>query len=466
MTRRKQVVAQHEVPQQTEIKLIPKQAEAYELLTDMGNGVSEVLYGGGARGGKSLLGCLWQILNRFEYPGSVGMIGREDFVTLQHTTLVNFWEALGMLPQWYRSQVRYVAGTDNTVYFDNGSKIYFCYFKYKPSDPNFDRFGSYNITDLFIDECQEVAEKCIDVLRGRFSLLRGTKSDGSIWKVAPKALYTCNPSRGWNYTLFYKPWKEGRLASYRRFIQSLPADNPYVRQDYIDHLMRSDKVTVQRLVHGNFEYDDDPSTLIDYDAIEDLFVDIPKHLTGIKTGSADIATKGHDRFIGGDWTGNVVRIAIDESYSPGKKVEEDIRAMMKEGKIPPHMMIVDADGAGNFLESYIPGIKEFHGNGRPADPRYTNIRSECYFRLADYVNKRLMKIICTAEQREKIKEELAVIRQMHIDEDTKKKTIISKDEMKKLLGRSPDYADMLMMGMWFRRSARTTGIRARVHKNI
>ena len=43
-----------------DIKLIPKQMEAYQYLTDMNNGVSEVLFGGGSRGGKSWLGCLWQ----------------------------------------------------------------------------------------------------------------------------------------------------------------------------------------------------------------------------------------------------------------------------------------------------------------------------------------------------------------------------------------------------------------------
>ena len=35
-----------------------------------------------------------------------------------------------------------------------------------------------------------------------------------------------------------------------------------------------------------------------------------------------------------------------------------------------------------------------------------------------------------------------------IDNDTSRKNIIPKDKMKQMLGRSPDYLDMLIMGMY------------------
>lgn len=448
-----------------EIRLIPKQLEAYKALTDMDNGISEVLFGGGARGGKSYLGCLWQILSRLKYPRSAGMIGRYDFVTLQNTTLVTFFEVLASLPEYYQKQIHYKASVPPVVEFANGSVIYIVYFKDRSKDPNFDRFGSYAITDLFIDESQEISAKLISVLRGRFSLLRGQNADGTMWQTKPKALYTCNPSRGWNYTDFYRPYREGTLVPYRKFIQSLPADNPHVTQDYIDNLMRADKVTVQRLVYGNFEYDDDPSTLCDYDAISELFTNKRIQPVGRKSISADIATKGHDKFIVGSWHGNVVYIAADKAFSPGKEIETEIRRVQAQENVPSRYIIVDSDGVGNFLSSYMPGIREFHGGARPADTKYANLRSECYFKLADMINNRRLRIVCTPEQRELIKEELAVIRQAFIDNDTKKKTIISKEEMKKLLGRSPDYADMLMMGMWFRRANITAGAKLKVFHN-
>ncbi len=234
-------------------------------------------------------------------------------------------------------------------------------------------------------------------------------------------------------------------------------DSPYVDQAYIDNLLRADKITVQRLYFGNFEYDDDPSTLCDYDAIRDLFTNDFIKAEGAKSLSADIAGKGHDRFIAGSWTGNVCRIAIDKDYSPGKEVETDLKNLMISDRIPRSLTIVDADGIGSFLESYLNGIKEFHANGKPIDSRYDNVKSECAFKLAELINKRAIKIICNDEQRERIMDELGALKQANIDSDTSKFSIIKKEQMKVILGHSPDYLDMLIMSMWFRRGKPTAG---------
>ena len=124
--------------------------------------------------------------------------------------------------------------------------------------------------------------------------------------------------------------------------------------------------------------------------------------------------------------------------------------------------MVDADGIGSFLESYLEGIKEFHGGGRPLDQRYANLRSECYFKLAEMINNRKIKIQCTAEQRERIMDELGALKQLDIDNDTRKKTVITKETMKVILGHSPDYMDALMMAMFFRRTKPTQGARVKV----
>ena len=46
-------------------------------------------------------------------------------------------------------------------------------------------------------------------------------------------------------------------------------------------------------------------------------------------------------------------------------------------------------------------------------------------------------------------EELEIIKRDKLDKDTQKLSIVPKDTMKQLLGRSPDYADALMMRMWY-----------------
>ncbi|MBR1526417.1 MAG: hypothetical protein IJ640_07140, partial [Prevotella sp.] len=139
------------------------------------------------------------------------------------------------------------------------------------------------------------------------------------------------------------------------------------------------------------------------------------------------------------------------------------KKLMIKDKIPRTLTVVDADGVGSFLESYLEGIKEFHGGWKPQDPRYQNLRAECYFKLAELINARKLRVICTDEQREHIMDELGALKQAHIDNDVGKKDVIKKDEWKALLGgKSPDYSDMLMMAMIFRRTKATAGAQASV----
>lgn len=131
-------------------------------------------------------------------------------------------------------------------------------------------------------------------------------------------------------------------------------------------------------------------------------------------------------------------------------IETDLKNLMMEYKISRSLTIVDSDGLGAYLESYLNGIKEFHGGTRPINPEFDNLKSECAFKLAELINNRKLLVICTDEQKERIKKELGVLKQDHIDADTKKKGIISKEKMKEILGHSPDYLDMLIMAMFFR----------------
>ena len=444
------------------MKIFKQQAEALRYLSEDNTEVSEVLYGGGARGGKSWLGCLWQLTRRLSLPGSVGLIAREELSKLRDTTLVTFFKvtkALHLEDAYTFNSGRLIAN------FRNGSTIYFREIKWLPSDPEFDRLGSYDLTDALLDEAQQIRQKAISVLRGRFSVLSGDNPDGTKWHTIPKALYTCNPKKNWIYADFYKPDKLGTLPNYRKFIRSLPVDNPHVDPAYIDNLLRADPVTVQRLYFGNFDYDDDPSALCSFDAISDLFTNDHVEEVGAKSMSADIAGKGRDRFVGYTAIGNVFRVSIDMAYSPGKLVETALKNQMIRDGVPRSLTIVDADGIGSFLESYLNGIKEFHGNSKPMDDRYDNLKSECAFKLAELINRRAIKIICTPEQREKIMEELSVLKQANIDNDTGKFSIIKKEMMKLLLGRSPDYLDGLIMAMYWRRGKPSAGPQATVQRH-
>lgn len=98
------------------VEVFDKQAQALEYLSENNEEVTEVLYGGGARGGKTFLGCLWQVVRRINMPGSVGLVCREESVKLKDTTIVTFFEVLSLLH--YTSAVDYNA-TRLTATFSN-----------------------------------------------------------------------------------------------------------------------------------------------------------------------------------------------------------------------------------------------------------------------------------------------------------------------------------------------------------
>ena len=416
-----------------------KQRLAYNYLRD--DVTKFICYGGAGGGGKSWLGCEWLMQCCHFLPGTRWFAGRNNLKDSRASISVTFVK----VAQWHGYGAYRL--TNDGVEFENGSEIIFLDLTYYPvKDPMYERFGSLEFTGGWIEEAGQVNGLAFSVLQTRIGRHMNDK-----YGIQGKILITCNPKKNWLYDLFYKPWKENTLKDGYAFVQALVQDNPFATEDYINTLRNTnDKVTKERLYFGNWEYDDDPAVLCGYDAICDLFTNEHIKPSGESSGSADLAMKGRDRFVAGHWKGNVCYIKIDQSYSEGKTIEADLKRMMIECSIPRSMMVADSDGLGAYLESYLNGIREFHGGNRPINPEFDNLKSECAFKLAEMINNRLIRIVCNDAQRERIKKELSVLKQDHIDADTRKKGIISKEKMKEILGHSPDYLDMLIMAMIFR----------------
>jgi phage terminase large subunit len=422
------------------MKLTKKQTKALDYLEDQET--NELLFGGGAGGAKSVLGCYWILKSSLKYPGTRWVIGRAVLKTLKETTLNTLW--------WVCSQQNVRPGVHFQYYenkglirFPNGSEILLKDLESYPSDPNFDELGSLEITGAFVDECNQIVQKAWDILKSR---IRYRLDE---YGIVPKILGTCNPAKNWVYSRFYSPYKLGTLKPSQKFIQSLLNDNPNISKHYYANLQALDRNSKERLLFGNWEYSDDPTELCEYDAIQDLFTN--DHVEpGIAYISADLAMKGRDRFIVGLWEGYICSIPIDKLQSSGKEIETDIKNTMLKGMVGHSRTVVDSDGMGSYLESYLTGIKEFHGGARAYDHKeYGNLKSECAYKLAELVNKRQIKIKCNPDQKERIIEELGVLKADDVDADEKKKRIIKKEVMKEILGRSPDYLDMLIMRMLF-----------------
>ena len=418
-----------------------KQVRAMQLLSD--NETTFVGYGGSARSGKSIIETTAIIFDCLAYPGIAWGLARKELTVLKKTVLITLFKQLefyGLTSEDYHHN-----STSNRIKFNNKFEVFLIDTAYKPSDPLNTRFGGFELTRVAIDESNETDVSVIIKLFER----TGWRLNDT-YNLKRKQFECFNPAKNHVYSRFYKPFRDNNEDLYKKFIPALPGDNPHPSvQEWIDDILKTgDQITIQRQIYGNFDYDDDPSLLVDYDAVCDMFTNT--HVNGgLKRISADLAMQGRDRFVAGEWDGNICKVAIDKEKATGKEIETDLNYLKTKKRIGNTNIIADSDGLGNYLESYIRNITQFRGGARASNPDvYYNLKSECAWNLAKAINTRDIYIICSKEQEDRIKEEVSIcLKRSNIDNDLQKKRIIPKEKMKEFLGRSPDYLDMLLMGM-------------------
>ena len=133
---------------------------------------------------------------------------------------------------------------------------------------------------------------------------------------------------------------------------------------------------------------------------------------------------------------------------------------MAENGVGRSQTVADSDGIGAYLESYLDGIRTFHGGARAFDAEmYASLKDECAYKLAEVINTRELQVVCSEGQKNRLLEELPMLMCANVDDDRGKKRIISKEVMKEKLQRSPDILDMLIMGMYLDIKPSATGMR-------
>lgn len=422
------------------IKLTSKQIEAINFLYD--DSTTEILYGGSAGSGKSFLGCLWIISSALKYKNTRWLIGRKNITTLKLTTLKTFFEVAKLFKLEADSGYNYNQSS-NLITLKNGSEIILKDLDYYPSDPNFDNLGSLEITGAFIDEIPQISEKAKNMVASRIRF----KLDE--YKLIPKLFMSCNPSKTWLYEKFYKKWEEGKLPDYQKFIPALPTDNPFISVHYINQLGKLDEQSKQRLLFGNWNYSSE-NVLFQFDNILNSFT-IIKNQENKKYLTIDVARK-NDKSVVFVWDGLNIIDGFWTNHTNFLIQIDRIKNLISKYNINKDNILVDSDGIGSPLNDLIGTTKEFHNNAKPLnDENYNNIKSQLYFKLADKINNNEIKInveLFSNEEQFQLITELENHKQDDIDSDGKVK-ITPKDKIKQLIGRSPDFADAMMMRMYF-----------------
>jgi len=416
------------------LELTLKQKQAIEYLTDP---TTDYLgYGGAAGGGKSVLGCYWDMQMGYYAPGSKFFIGRDSLKDTRASVLHTWAQVASM---FNFTDYKF---DENGISFKNGSNIELldCSF-YPYKDPLFERFGSKEYTCGWIEEASQVHYQAFEVLKTRVGRWRNDE-----FNIKAKILCTFNPKKNWVDTTFYRPFVKKQESKESKFIYALPTDNPYLPEDYIKRLYElKDEATKQRLLFGNFDYDSDPTALIDYGDIKSIW-DNTHAVKGIKYITCDVARYGSDKAVIFVWDGFTVIKYLTFDISKTTDIQNSIQALKKQYSIQLQNIIVDEDGVGGGVVDTL-RCTGFVNNSKAINPVYYNLKTECGYKLSETIKDIYFEATVTEQYRTEIEQELGQLKTYDSDKDGKLK-ILPKEKIKDNIGRSPDFLDSFIMRMY------------------
>lgn len=415
------------------MELTTKQRQAIDLLTD--DVTDYIGYGGSAGSGKSVLGCLWLMEFGYYLAGAKFFIGRDSIKDTRASVLKTWSEIAAKIG------FKAYKFNDIGIVFDNGTEIELLDLTFYPyKDPLFERLGSKEYTSGWIEESSQVHYLAYEVLKTRVGR----------WKndiVKSKILCTFNPKKNWVDSTFYRPFINQKETEGVRFIYALPTDNPYLPADYIKRLHElKDEATKQRLLFGNFDYDDDPTALIDFSQISEMWDRAPNS-TGLKYITADIARYGSDKAVLMVWEAfNIIEV-VTFDISSTTTIQNTIRALATKHGVIMSNVVCDEDGVGGGVVDSL-RCKGFVNNSSASNSHYSNLKTECGYKLAEVFDRISITAKIDEATKDLINVELGQLKTYDSDKDNKLK-ILPKEKIKENIGRSPDYLDAFIMRMYF-----------------
>lgn len=430
-----------------------KQVEALKYWAD--NTTDEILYGGAKNGGKSYLGGSCIFHDALVYPDTMYFIARHTLSDLVKFTIPTINE---IFRHWGIEMSNYAKFNGQYNYFDcyNKSRVYLLECKHLPSDEMYERFGSMQMTRGWIEEAAEIvlqAKQMLSLSIGRWN--------NDKYGLKRKLLMTCNPKKNWLKYDYIDKWKAGLLSDDKKVVLASVYDNVQ-RQSGSEGILESlSGVSRQRLLQGLWDYDSDDDCLISGEKILDLYTN-----TFVEKGeryiTCDVARMGKDRSVIYVWEGwRLIHVEV-LFHKKTNEVSDAIRRLQSIYQVPLSNVLADEDGIGGGVVDNL-GCRGFVNNSTPLpNPKdqkklnYDNLKSQCYYGLADRINAAGMFIECDLDStfydgksiKELLNQELENVRKKEVDSD-KKQGVLPKEKVKEFIGRSPDFADTLMMREWF-----------------
>jgi hypothetical protein len=433
----------------SEINLTPKQSIAWKYLMD--DKTSTVLYGGSAGGGKSMLASVWLVTMCLTYEGIRTLLGRTVLSTLKQTSLNTLFEVMNMMGLKSENHYNYNAQS-NIITFFNKSEIILKDLEFKPSDPNFDSIAGLEITCAVLEEASQISHTAFQIVKSR---LRYKLNEH---KIIGKILMTANPGQNWLKKEFYIRHLNNTLPSDYAFVAALPTDNPHLPSSYISMLHSLSTQQRKRLLEGDWDYEDTSDSLFLYDDIVTTQMLMSPNPNNRKFMSIDVSRFGQDRSVCMIWIGSVVIDCVIFRKLDLQSLIENIKDLMEKYGIDRQSVVIDSDGVGGGVADAIKGVNFVNNSSPLFKQNFANLKTQCYYKLSELIKEKKISInIIDPEIFDQLTQELLAVKLKDLDKDAKV-SIISKDQMKKTLGVSPDLADSCAMKMIFDlKSAKSTG---------
>jgi hypothetical protein len=246
-------------------------------------------------------------------------------------------------------------------------------------------------------------------------------------------------------------------------------DNPHLPIDEllaIEKEYADDPVSYKQEILA--EYVDNAGALFRFDSLVDVFTNtVTKE--DAKYLIVDIADDGSDKTIFSFWEG------LEETHREAfarlntESIINKIREYAAEHRIPYSHIAVDAIGVGAGVgsSSLLDGVVSFKSSyqaiktdisivhlpnvgytkNAPLISEYKNLRSQCIFTLANLVNNHKIASKVTGKQKEAIIEELSSYQDASKGDG--KRMATPKEDVKEIIGHSPDDSDTWIMRMYF-----------------
>jgi len=450
------------------IFLNKKQKKAWKRYQDNSDPTVEIVYWGWAGWGKSFLLTLIVFINALLLEESGWFIGRRVLKDVRTTTISDLIYL--MYNCWFEDYNH--NHQDSIIKFKNKSFVKYWELENLPSDPTFKRIGSNQFTGIFIDEAQETVLGAKSALMYRLRLTSKTSfntdwTEKVYWKKKGKMYYSCNPGKNWLFTDFYLPFEKWLLDNKKDFIQALPWDNEFLDDETIDLYKNNDNELFKQIYYfWNWHYDNDPKVIFTFDDLNQIFINDISPKSDNYYMTIDLAWRGKDKTVVIIWKWYTIEYIYTEDKTNEKDLIQKLEEFERNYWIKRQNVVVDSSWLGSWFEDFYNGCVRFLWGSKSIEKKedemrkiekekkdflkeyYSNDRSACFFKLSEVVKKGWV-YIKDQTYKEDIINELSFIKEEISTTDTNVRKIISKENIKKLLWRSPDFADSISMRMIF-----------------